>query len=176
MRLLIDMDGVVANFLEHFCYLFNRRYLRNVQPDSITTFDLSKSIEGATREECNTIFKSPGFFDNLLPVDGAIEALNSLEDKGHEIVFVTSCYTGHEDKLNWLNRHLDFVPTVVFCNNKYLVKGDILLDDSIDNLEQWANEWVHNHAVCFDAPYNQAWNGKTVKNWNEFQELVDRLS
>jgi len=175
MRILVDMDGVIADFLEHWCYVFNRRYNRDVQPFEIMTWSMHESIPGATREQCEDLIWEPGFFLHLKPIYGAIDTLEKLHREGHEVVFLTACLAGHADKLVWLKHRFSFPIKVIFTSEKYMVKGDVFLDDNQENLKAWANEWPEGKAVCFSTPYNKGWDGYRVYDWKGFNCLLPTL-
>jgi 5'(3')-deoxyribonucleotidase len=175
MRLLIDMDGVIADFLGHWCHVFNTRYQRNIQPTLIRTWRMDESVPDSTREACEDLIWEPGFFLHPRPIPGAIEAIERLHQAGHEIVFVTSCLAGHTDKLTWLKRHFNFPIRVVFTSEKYLVKGDVLIDDYPVNLTQWQAEWPDGLALCFAAPYNEQWQGVRAHDWTGVEILLNTL-
>ena len=70
----------------------------------------------------------------------------------------------------WLNNHgLDIYP-VEFVDaqaDKGLVKGDILLDDGIHNLDAFST--TGRLAVCFNRLYNMSWKGLRVFTWMNFE-------
>ena len=172
MRLLIDMDGVVADFLSHWCEVFNERYNQKLKPSDIKTWRMHESIPGATQEACEDLIWEPGFFFNLKPIPGAIKAIEQLHEQGHEIVFVTSCLAGHADKHAWLKRYFSFPVRVTFTAEKYLVKGDVLIDDYMVNLQQWQAEWPDGMPICFAAHYNEQWQGLRAYDWDSVSMLI----
>lgn len=175
MRILVDMDGVTADFLGHWCHVFNTRYNRNVQPFDIETWRMHESIPGTTREQCEDLIWEPGFFLHLKPIPKAIETLTQFHQQGHEIVFLTACLAGHEDKLAWLNRYFTFPFKSIFTTEKYMVQGNVFLDDNHENLKAWAEAWPDGVAVCFHAAYNREWQGYRVYDWKAFRFLIESL-
>lgn len=78
----------------------------------------------------------PGFFVDLIPVDGAINAVNKLR-RNYDVYILTApsvknplCYT---EKRLWIEKYfdLDFCHKLIICSNKGLLKGDYLIDDNI---------------------------------------------
>ncbi len=76
----------------------------------------------------------PGFFENLEPMPGAIEAVNQLRSWA-EVYILTApsvrnplCYT---EKRLWIEKYfdLDFCHRLIISPNKGLLKGDFLIDD-----------------------------------------------
>lgn len=184
MKILLDMDGVMCDLSGHICKLLNRYHGENLKPKDIKEWDISAACKNATQDDIYKFFNEPGFFRHLDPMPGAIDVVSDLFEDGHEIIFVTSTgFTGHSCKLAWLERHLPkkmlknkFVFNhVVFTFRKDLVRGDILLDDKIKNLNAFKNASPDQIAVCFSHPYNKKWNGPTVANWDSFYNYVHNI-
>ena len=111
-RLLIDMDDCLCDFTG------SHTWWKNKFPE--ITYPQSQF----------------GFFSNLEPLDGAIEAFKELE-KHFEVYILTRpsiynlmCYT---EKADWVKKHLGFhtLERLILACDKSMVKGDYLVDDSI---------------------------------------------
>ena len=77
-----------------------------------------------------------GFFTNLEPLPGAIDAVNELRSK-YDVYILTRpshynplCYT---EKRVWIEKYfgVDFCEKLILCGYKNLLKGDILIDDKL---------------------------------------------
>lgn len=77
-----------------------------------------------------------GFFTNLEPIEGAINAVNYLR-KYYDVYILTRpsvmnplCYT---EKRIWIEKYfgLEFCDRLILCCNKSLLKGNYLIDDNI---------------------------------------------
>jgi len=123
--LYIDMDGVLADF------------------------DSAKA---------ESLFKHPkieypqsqyGFFRNLKPISGAIQAVQLLRSK-FDIYILTSssiknplCYT---EKMLWIQDNFDdeMVKRLIISKHKHLNKGDFLIDDRLMNgADKFEGELIH---------------------------------
>lgn len=79
-----------------------------------------------------------GFFLNLEPLPGAIEAMKYLTMYYHVYILTRPsvrnilCYT---EKAQWIKNHLGFemLDKLIFACDKSMVKGDFLIDDQTDN-------------------------------------------
>lgn len=78
-----------------------------------------------------------GFFRGLAPITGAVEAMAILKEWGHDVWILTRpstvnrlCYT---EKADWVYQHLgqEWVNKLILCPDKSLLKGDILIDDTL---------------------------------------------
>ena len=89
-----------------------------------------------------------GFFYALDPLKGAIESYKYLESK-HDVWILTKpsfynigCYT---DKAKWVLDYLGFEAQkkTIFCGDKSLVKGDILIDDHyLHGQPDFEGKWI----------------------------------
>lgn len=92
-----------------------------------------------------------GFFYNLLPIDGAIDALHELESIGHDVNIATApsimnphCWT---EKALWVEHHLgkSWLNKLIITVRKDLLIGDFLIDDNISGRGQdkFRGELIH---------------------------------
>lgn len=77
-----------------------------------------------------------GFFANLKPIDGAIDAMEALLASQYEPYILTApsymnpmCYT---EKRVWVEKHLgmEYVKRLILSPNKSLLNGHYLIDDN----------------------------------------------
>lgn len=117
MIIYIDMDGVLADYDKAFAEV------RSAQP------------------EVNYPQSLPQFFENLEPIDGAIDAYFKLCQE-HDVYILTAPSNrnplSYTEKRLWIENHLGFEATerLIICSNKGLLKGDVLIDDNIDGKGQ----------------------------------------
>lgn len=167
MRLIIDMDEVLVQMVQPMLDIYNQERGTSLSLDDITQYDLS--IYPGMQD----IFKRPGFFRNLKPYPGAIEALRRL--KHHEIVIATN-HMGidhiREDKFYWLLENVTrvtFAPC--FTARKDNLGGDLIIDDCPVYLEAFPGI-----TVCMDRPYNRCAKADyRVSDMWEFCELIRRM-
>lgn len=112
IKIFVDMDNVLCDFV--------KLYLQWKKEHPEITFPQSQF----------------GFFSNMEPVPGAIEAFKKLE-KHFDVYILTRpsiynlmCYT---EKADWVKRHLGFhvLENLIICCDKSMVKGlnGFLIDD-----------------------------------------------
>ena len=109
-RVFIDMDDTLCHF--------SRRFAEKIKERPEIAYPQSQY----------------GFFANLEPIQGAIEAYKTLEQ--HYDVFILTapsyinplCYT---EKRVWVEKHLglETTPNLILCQRKEFIIGDYLIDD-----------------------------------------------
>lgn len=104
----------------------------------------------------------PGFFEDLSPIAGAIDAVNELRKMERYAVFILTapstrkplCYT---EKRIWVEKHFDyrFTKKLILSPNKSLSKGHYLIDD---NTQGKGQESFEGKLIHFGS--------KTYPNWD----------
>ena len=93
-----------------------------------------------------------GFFENLEPISGAIDAVNKLRKNNiFDIYILTAPSTrnphSYSEKRIWVEKYFDydFTDKLIICSNKALLKGDFLVDDSASGKgqENFEGELIH---------------------------------
>jgi 5'-nucleotidase len=175
MIILVDMDGVVADFLPTLLEQYNYLTNENVPLDRIKSNKTFKWVGDAIL--CRKLIETPGFIRGLPPLDGAQEAIERLHGQGHDIVFVsngTNCPTSGHEKRDWLKFYFSKVwpqkVPLILTSDKWRVRGDVILDDDPKNL-------IHldptTKGLLFSTSYNADVTGfERIYGWDHFIDWV----
>lgn len=184
MRLLIDVDGVVADLMDGFeQFLFERTgYL--LRPNLSTTHRISRSPAHAEMNErfdldarLTEFLALPNVYEDYVKlVPGVKESIDALYEVGHEIGFVTATlWTAPESygsKMRWLDRLFPEIPMLsVGSGEKHWVTGDFAVDDRFDTCLRWRLAGVT--PLLFRRPWNEAPPGTRSYDW---KEIMDELA
>jgi len=106
LKLAVDIDDVVAEFVPYFIERFNAKMRTNYNINDIKSYDLGYWINVPQEE----IFKMTQQmqvnreYEKLKPVEGVLEHLAKLNSDGHTIDFITA-RTNATSTLRWLKEH-----------------------------------------------------------------------
>lgn len=177
-RILLDCDGVLADFVGPVLDLVHEVTGRRHKREDIAAFDFVAQL-GLSRDEAvlvkREISHRDGWWCSLPVYEGARAGVDRLREFG-EVFVVTSpwnsCRTWLHDRETWLAKHFDIPASNLLVGSaKHLVAGDMLVDDRSDTLREWAR-WHGHHggkAVQWQTPHNrnEPWLGLSTRCWNE---------
>lgn len=156
LHILLDVDDVVAGLVAAWLAEYNRVFTDRLCVEDVGGWDMTQAV----KPECGEAiygFVTPKLYERVLPLDYARSTVKLLRGQGHRVTFVTSCINGTADaKLSWLVRWgflepAKSQPDYVVAHDKALVRGDVLADDRIENVQSFPG-----HGVLVSRPWNLA--------------------
>ena len=179
MIILVDMDDTIENLTEAWINYANKRFGTAVNAADITTWDPSEAFPEVSHEKMYALLLEDELYETVEPFEDAAYYLQKLISEGHEVFIVTnSPYQVTKAKIEKvLFRHFPFIDWkhVIITGNKQLIKGDVLIDDGIHNLQDG------NYAkLLFTAPHNRSFDAEVngmvrVNCWKNVYEVMQRL-
>lgn len=171
MRIAIDMDEVLADPIQKFIQLYNRDY--GVPLDLVLSpgNEIYQHVPEHAKDKWFDYINEPGFFRDLSPLEGSIEAVKKLQEK-YEVYIVSAAMEFRNsltDKHDWLAEHFPFITwkNIMFCGDK-IVDVDIMIDDRAKNFVGFRGR-----KLLFTSPHNLLLTDyERVNNW---QEVLDKL-
>lgn len=182
LRVLLDVDGVLCDFLSPFLRLLKAMGIE-VSEDDLDGWDVLHHVfqrglapRWESLEHLRTaVWNAWGAaLPDLQPYPEAIEAVDALRASGAEVYVVTAAMNPRR-RNDWLARHFAIESDhVVYTAAKHLVVGDVFVDDRPENVASWARAHV-GHAVLFAHPFNRSasWSGLRGR-WDVVHQLVNR--
>lgn len=88
----------------------------------------------------------PNFFLDMKPMQGAIEGIKELIAHPKLDIYICSVpiekiHHSYSEKSAWIEKHLpELSGKLILTQNKNLVHGDYLIDDSLTWMKSWPNE------------------------------------
>ena len=179
MKIAIDIDGVVANFVASFIPVVKQRYGLSLNTRDIYVHDLDLVL-GVTPDEAMELVRSTLRCD-LDPYPGAIRGLARLRRR-HEVTLVTA---RPEDMMDVTTRCLR-ERNIIYHSLLHFTAGfkhqnehafDVFVDDHLR--EGFGFVGKVPHIIIFDRPWNRTFNVsnlfKRAHNWRELVSLIERL-
>lgn len=168
-RLIIDMDGVLADVYQQFIAMEEKESGIVIDPASLigkAEYEVFKN----GRKHVN----SKGFFRDAPLMDGAVDAIKTLNEK-YDVFIVSAAMefpASLPEKLAWLTEHFPFIAwqQIVFCGSKAIVQGDIMIDDHFKNLDNFKGQ-----TILFTQPHNDGPDTRghhRVGSWQEVLQLL----
>lgn len=165
-QILLDMDGVLVDFLSGAITALNRDFNRTVTLEQyVNEFGMWETYDyyGITvKEFWHSIHSTPDFWYNLKPTPWAVQLYKMLELLG-DVTIVTSpseypdCYA---QKARWLSDFGISGSSVFMGSRKYLMAGNgILIDDYYKNVNAFRD--AGGEAVLIPSNWNT--NGLTFE-------------
>lgn len=165
LRVLVDVDGVLADFEGGFLKKYRARYPNDpyISLEDRKGFWVSSQygqLRSDLSEKAMTIWESKNFFMDLEPLPGGVEAVKEMATMNNTDVFICTSpikqYTHCPyEKYAWVEKHFgpDFLDKVILTRDKTLIAGDFLIDDKPDICGVEPNPaWEH---ILFTACHNK---------------------
>lgn len=177
--ILVDLDDVIDDLLPAWVDVLNELFNTSVDYRTITDWHMQKAFPFATDEQIYESLKEVELWKKIKPVYGAQEYLQKLEQDGFTVKICTAsapeCYAMKYEY--FLKKYFAFISwkDIIAAHDKQLIKGNILLDDNINNLLGGDYQ-----GILFTRSYNEQYDADKyglirVYSWAEFYKHVQRL-
>jgi 5'(3')-deoxyribonucleotidase len=180
-RVLLDVDGVLADFCSVAVSIVNRVCGTSFTSHDVTEFDICGSL-GVSKEDAAKVKREIGSYSGLASTlavyPGAREGVAKLRTIA-DVVIVTSPWNSNPtwtfDREQWLLRHFG-IPhrDVIHTGAKHCVVGDVLVDDKTSTCDEWRLAHPHGVAVQWSTLHNRRdlWDGPSTCDWDHLIEIV----
>lgn len=183
MRLLVDMDAVIAHWGAEFDRSLDRIGLGTAgipRSQHQEYWDLNKGRTPDEKAIIEQVLTEPGFYSRLEPIPGAKQALKSALRAGHDVRIVSAPYISNptcaSDKIAWIVRHYGshWASRLILTNDKTVVHGDLLVDDKPYITGSMEPTWTH---VLFgDYAYNRTAPAVIrMRSWGSPEKLLELI-
>ena len=163
MRVLIDIDvPVVATdkvwmkyLLSHYSLADRRGLWTNPLPYNLTKLFIIPDKENDYHiGDGMEFWGNFQLYDNLIPREDSLQYIPLIAALGCEVIFCSRVIGNHGiSKENFIKKWFPCNSGIVFTKEKYLIKGDVLIDDSVVNLNAMFKEDPSVFCIKFREDY-----------------------
>ncbi len=176
LPLLVDMDGVLADFESEMAKRWLRKHLTGpTYPREREVWDAWELLPESHKQSFIDIMCEEGFFHSLTPVEGALEALREMLAVGLDVRICTAPMPTSDfcmgEKVRWVRDHLGtpWVKRMIISADKTVIRGFALIDDKPVITGVCKPEWTH---VIFNHCYNQNAQGPRLNAWSDWRPVL----
>ena len=179
LKIALDFDETLFPTLGRVVEIYNKRYNTNIELSQISTYRLYDAFSTDVADELLELFVDKEVYDYLQPYKGAVHAIKTLVEQGHEIYIATSTDVRNmEWKEELLQKYFPFIPkkNLIRIHNKSLLNVDILVEDNLDNLKGTFAE-----RICFNQPWNVdeeadwVYSIYRIHHWGEINNIIQSI-
>lgn len=190
---LLDVDNVLANFVDSYLDLVEEVTGRRFSHDSMDRWELSEACNLSPKEkrEVEEHISDEHFCETIHPYPSAREGVELLREIA-DVRAVTSpwhsspfwCY----ERGIWLVECMGFSRDhIIQTSDKAFIWGDVFVDDKLEHLDKWRDHWNvvfqdrddiwRGRPVLWNHPVNRndVWGGVRTNDWKVLRELVEKL-
>ena len=177
MKILLDMDDVMVDLIGPWLDYLNNKHGSNISKDDVFCWDMNECVLPklleCDAEENIHIFEPlfiPEFWDNVKPLEGAVDAIKELNEKHSIYIATASHHNTFGPKIEkCLLKYFPFISEkqIICIYRKELIDAGILIDDNYDNIEKFALSSGNKSGILMNAPYNKDMSIKNTPLWNK---------
>ena len=164
---LIDCDDVLADFLPQLL----KYCAPSLRAEDITSWDMFSFMSEHQAESAKATMADGFFWESLRVKAGSLAGYQLISKLYSEVYVVTRPWPGCDRwaraRYTWLDRNFGIKQEqVVLTSQKKLLKGDLMLDDRTQYLEDFAKTNPHGRPVAIKMAHNHDWGGARL-TWAE---------
>ena len=173
MRILIDMDDVIADAEERFNEWYERDFGVRYTKEDIRGTKLHLIVPEEHRKTVRSYPHHKDFFKDLPLIENSKEMVEQLNNRFDVYIASAAMEFPYSlpHKYEWLDKNFPFIhwKRRIFCGDKSVLKGDILIDDHEFNLSVFEGR-----AIMFTAAHNaNETRYERLNNWLDAEKLFD---
>lgn len=180
MKIGIDIDGVIADFVDEFNKIIYNKYDFKLRESDIYVHDIYLVLGITLEDSLEIIYET--LQRNLKMVAKAKNSIKKL-NKDHEIYILTARDKKFTRKtLDWLDDKSIPYDEILFLNEgeKFQCKEkfDVIIEDCLKDAINWRKKVKY--VILYDRPWNQTLDIKNLlihlKNWDEIVQFIKKIS
>lgn len=170
MTILVDIDSTITNFGETLLLANNQQHNTNYRYTDITSYDwFDRTFPNPWKPT-----EHQDFWDAVEVDPDAITAIERWIRQGYKVYLCTASHfndmLGYKIKRTLESFNLELINerNVVIAQDKSIIRGDLMIDDCVDNLIDF-----NSVRICYAQPWNQHYGGALrLSDWNKINEVI----
>lgn len=149
---VVDVDEVLNNLMTE---TIDKIGDKTLSLETFIKYEVEKCVTPDVYDKMEKLWADKSFWDNLIPVGGAVEAMRKLIQNGIEVFIMTACTPDIvEGRSKWFAKYFPFIKqeNIIYGYPKWLVSCDFMLEDRLETLLRTP---VWTHRVLMDKPWNR---------------------
>lgn len=156
LSVVVDVDDVLRPFAQNVINCYNEEYGKNMKLEDIVGWEF---IKHAPEIKDFETFVSKYRGELLIlskPYNLARDFMVRLRDRGYRVTIATNQFKSVQGcTYTWLEKNDIPYDNLFFGKDKYLIRGDIMLDDKFRNLQKFKVRNRGSLALLMDKPWNR---------------------
>lgn len=179
--MLVDVDEVLADFqtpaFEAIYQVTGKRYTA----DDFSVWNIFEELTEEELKAIDALIEAEGFCLSLQPKPGAVMAIEKLRELADIYIVTSPNHTRHwvYERVEWLRIHFGVNKKhVLHAHAKFLVDGDVFLDDKPEHVHDWGKERPNKLAMLWhlENTRNLGQGLLRVFTWDEVIDRVQRIT
>ena len=171
MRILLDVDGVLADFTGTLCSALVKEGFDSYKDEDLTEWELNACFPPECHDAISRIMTRPGFFASIPRYAGAQAFYRDLCRLGEVTAVTTVKGRAQQERYDWL-LFFGFADHNIILvedhDQKAFIPGEVLIDDRIETL--W--KCPHKKNIVFDRPWNRRPDNGVLRAYS-YQHVLD---
>lgn len=173
--ILCDVDNIIGDLCSAVLSVYNEDSGDNLQKHQITQYYIDNFVLPEYKKNFKNYFIDKRVWKRMKLVPNVQKYVAKLFNDGYRIIFLSKTECANvEKKEKYLQRtfpFLDINKSFIRSYDKSLIKGDIMIDDCLDNLLSFNGK-----RIVLDYPWNQSNNCTLLraKSWEEIYYIIKK--
>lgn len=176
IRILIDMDSVICDFIDPWYGLHNAEYghIHKMVKSEVYTWNTAQICKDHNcPADIYGYFNNPKVWTDGIVISNSVDITKQWLTVGYELGVITTASNAMSltHKQEWLDKYFPHIRNVMMVNGhiKHWVMGDFLIDDAIHN-----HDGFEGISVLYDGAWNQGTDLPRARDWNHVEKIIAR--
>ncbi len=187
MKIAIDIDEVILEFLESFLEFYNSKYGKNFKKEDFKSYVFEETL-GGSHEEIVELIKEFGYNNKINFVEDALESIKAISEN-HEVFIITARHPMFKQKTNdFFKKHFgDIFNEILYTGEAFEKQGitkadlckslniDFIIEDNYIFSSEYAKKGIK--VLLLNKPWNKDSkvfdNIFRVDSWKEILEKIN---